>query len=199
MLGVYWNNPPGLVFLATLRLSGPGAAQAVKPIYQRVLELDPDNINALTVLGGMYSDAGDLRTAEDYLTHAVRLAPECGAAHYNLALLMERTGRLSDAIQHYENAALFSPDDPDAADIWGVCLARENRNAEACEWFSRAVATQPTYVPARLHLAMLLNAMGRPQEALAQARFLVRLAPENRAFLDLAAKLEARCRMRPVN
>ncbi|HXC99164.1 MAG TPA: fused MFS/spermidine synthase [Verrucomicrobiae bacterium] len=188
---LYWNNPQGLVFLAELRLSGPKGAQAIKPLYERVLELDPNNVAALTILGGMHSDAGEMTVAEDYLTRAVRLDPKSGPAQYNLALLFDRTGRHAEALQHYEKAAVVS-NDPMCEDVWGVCLAQAGRNAEALQWFRRAVELQPTEIPPGLHLVYLLDQLGHTQEALTHARFLVKLDPENKTFLNLLAELEAR-------
>jgi spermidine synthase len=188
---LYWNNPQGLVFLAELRLSGPKGAQAIRPLYERVLELDPNNVAALTILGGMHSDAGEMTIAEDYLTRAVRLDPKSGPAQYNLALLLDRTQRHAEALQHYEKAAVVS-NDPMCDDVWGVCLAQEGRNTEALQWFRRAVELQPTEIPPGLHLVYLLDQLGHIQEALTHARFLVKLDPENKTFLNLLAELEVR-------
>jgi spermidine synthase len=191
LLSTYWNNPQGLVFLAELRISGPSGVQAIRPIYERVLELHKNNVSALSILGGMHSDAGDLKVAENYLRRAVRLSPKFSNAHYNLALFLDRTGRRAEALQHYKKAAVVS-DNAIAADVWGVCLAQEGRITEALQWFSRAVEIQPIYVPSRLHLANLLYQMGRTQEALTHARYLVKLDPENKTFLNLLAGLERR-------
>jgi spermidine synthase len=190
LLSLYWNNPQGLVFLAELRLSGPDGAQAIKPIYERVLELDPNNVAALIILGGMHSDAGEMTPAEDYLTRAVRLDPNSGPAQYNLALLLDRTGRHREALPHYEKAAVVSSD-PMCDDVWGVCLAQAGRNIEALQWFRRAVELQPTEIPPGLHLVYLLDQLGHTSEALAHARFLVKLDPENKTFVHLLADLEA--------
>lgn len=195
LLKTYWNNPRALVFLATLRVSGPDGARAVKPIYDRVLQLDPNNVSALSILGGMHSDAGDMAVAENYLRRAVRLDPKFGAAQYNLALLLDRTGRHVEALAHYEKAALDS-ESPMFADVWGVCLAQEGHNQEALQWFRRAIEIRPTEIPPRLHLAYLLDQTGHPKKALADARYLVKLDPGNRVFSDLVSQLLAELKSR---
>jgi spermidine synthase len=196
LLSTYWNNPQGLVSLA-VRVPGPSGAQTIRLIYERVLELDSNNVAALSALGGIHSDAGDLKVAENYLRRAVRLAPKCGRAHYNLALALERTGRHAEALQHYEKAAVVSDYDVIAANKWGVCLSQEGRIAEALRWFGRAVEIEPAAIPSRLHLVQLLNQTGRTQEALTHARYLVKLDPENKTFLNLLAGLEQRSKAQP--
>jgi tetratricopeptide (TPR) repeat protein len=187
----FWNNPQGLVYQAALRNDGPNGAQATRLIYERALALDPDNVSALSALGGICSDAGEAETAEKCLTKAARLDPDFGAAQYNLALLLDRTGRHPEALQQYEKAAAVSTD-PMFDDVWGVCLAQAGRSAEAVQWFRKAVEIRPTEIPPRLHLAYSLEQMGQTQEALTHARYLVKLDPENRTFLNLQAELEAR-------
>ncbi len=196
LLSTYWDNPQGLVYLVRLSASGPGPSKAVRPIYERALELDPNNVDALSSLGGTHSDAEDLVVAENYLRRAVRLDPKFSAAQYNLALLLDKTRRHAEALQRYEMAAV-DLDDPMFADAWGVRLEQEGRNAEALQWFRRAVEIQPTAIPPRLHLAYWLDQTGHTQEALTHARYLVKLDPEKKAFLNLQAWLEKRSETQP--
>ena len=74
LVDIYRDNPKVLELLALLRLSGPGGLQATAPIYQRILKLDPKNINALTTLGAICINANLLSQAENYLTLAVQSA-----------------------------------------------------------------------------------------------------------------------------
>jgi spermidine synthase/tetratricopeptide (TPR) repeat protein len=196
LLANFWNNPEGLDFLAGLRISGPDGAQAIKPVYERVLALDSNNVSALSILGGMHSDAGDAETAENYLRHALRLDPKYGAAQYNLALLLDKTGRHAEALQHYEQAAAAATD-PISCDVWGVCLAQQGRVTEALQWFRQAVEMAPAEIPPRLHLAYALDQTGHTQEALTHAHVLVKLDPENKTYLNLLAELQGRSQTQP--
>ncbi len=189
LLQTYWDNPRALVFLAELRAVGPGNITSTRPIYERVLQLDPENASALNMLGAMHSDAGDMSVAEDYLRKVVRLAPKFDAAHFNLALLLERTGRHAEALQQYQEAASVS-NDPRPVDQWGSCLAREGRLAEAIPWFHRAVELDPTFIPGRLHLATLFYRTGRTEEALPHVRYALKVDPENKTALSMLAKME---------
>ncbi len=68
LVDLFRDNPKVLELLALLRLSGPGGFQAAAPIYQRILKLDPKNVNALNSLGAICINANLLPQAENYLT-----------------------------------------------------------------------------------------------------------------------------------
>jgi spermidine synthase len=186
-----WNNAPALNFLAGLRGFGPGdTAAATKPIYERVLQLDPENAVALRVLGAIYLGAGDFKLAENYLRRAVNREPEFAASRYNLGLLLAATGRGAEAREEWRKGASASHESAAAADQWAVCLTREGRVLDAIPWFQHALELQPTFIDARLHLAAALHQTGHAAEALPQVRYVLKLDPENHAALRLLAKME---------
>jgi spermidine synthase len=191
LMNFYWDNPEALIFLAETGIGGPGGPSLARSIYERVLKLDPMNVNALNALAPLRAQAGDLQAAEDYLRRALHRDSRCVGTHYNLGLLLEKTGRHDEALEHWHKAAVLSRD-AKAANQWGICLAQQGRVAEATQWFRRAVEIRPTYVPARVHLAYALQQTGSTQEALAQVRYILKLDPENAAFLNLLARLEGR-------
>ena len=50
----------------------------------------------------MAAVAGDLSAAEEHYRRALRSGRPAAGAHFNLALLCERTGRPDEALVHYE-------------------------------------------------------------------------------------------------
>jgi spermidine synthase len=184
-----WSNPNGLAYLADIRVSFPDGLRAVKPVYDRALSLDPDNVPSLAVLGGLDAESGESAQAENLLRHAVRLDARSVSAQYNLAVFLDNADRHSEALEHYEKAAT-SAGDSTAADAWGGCLAQQGHNAEAIHWFQQAVELCPTEIRPRLHLAYLLGQTGKTQEALAQVQCLLKLDPGNPTFHTMAADLE---------
>jgi spermidine synthase len=188
LVKVYWDNPDALIYLMGLRAGGPGGLANMRRVFERVLELDPENPSALNHLASVRMSAGDLKGAEESLRRAVRRNPRSVNTLHNLGLVLERSGRHAEALQCWHDAALISENGM-AADQWGTCLAQEGRVPEAIEWFRRAVELQPTYLPARLHLAFGLRQMGRTQEALTHVRYVVKVDPENKASRSFLADL----------
>jgi len=111
LVDIYRDNPKVLELLALLRRSGPGGLQATASIYQRILKLDPKNVNSLNVLGAICINANLLSQAENYLTLAVKLAPDSITARYNLGLVFYRTSRPQLAIPHLRYCLDKDPND----------------------------------------------------------------------------------------
>jgi predicted membrane-bound spermidine synthase/tetratricopeptide (TPR) repeat protein len=111
LVDIYRDNPKILELLALLRLSGPGGLQATAPIHQRILKLDPKNVNSLNSLGAICINANLLSQAENYLTLAVQQQPDCLTARYNLGLVFYRTGRPQLAVPHLRYCLDKDPND----------------------------------------------------------------------------------------
>ena len=59
---------------------------------------------------------GLLAAAVREYREALRLDPRHADAHYNLAVALERLGRMDEAIAHYQQASQLDPGNP-AADV----------------------------------------------------------------------------------
>jgi tetratricopeptide (TPR) repeat protein len=187
LAAVYQDNPKVLDYLARTT----GNYQAAVPIYERVLMLDPKNVQALNILGVMNIKAGNLQVAEDYLRRAVRLKPGCGSACYNLGHLLEQTGRHAEAVEQWEKAA-NTKNDERAADYWGQYLVRQGRVKDAVQWFRVALNIRPEFIEARFHLVIALSQIGNMQEALTHLNYVLKIDPQNKDALIMLAKLEDR-------
>jgi spermidine synthase len=186
LAAVYWDNPKVLDYLARTA----GNYRAAVPIYERVLKLDPENVQALNILGVTNIKAGNLRMAEDYLRRAVRLQPNCGSARYNLGHLLEQTGHHAEAVEQWEKAAQAQNDEM-AADYWGQYLAGRGRVKEAVQWFRAAINIRPEFTDARFHLAFALYQTGNTQEALSHLEYILKIDPQNKEAIDIKAKIKS--------
>jgi tetratricopeptide (TPR) repeat protein len=110
LVDIFRDDSKVLELLAVLRLSGPAGLRGTIPIYQRILKLDPKNVNALTTLGAICISANLLPQAENYLTLAVQQQPDYFAARYNLGLVFYRQGRAREAVPHLRYCLSKDPD-----------------------------------------------------------------------------------------
>nr|XP_023844658.1 probable assembly chaperone of rpl4 [Salvelinus alpinus] len=65
---------------------------------QRALEVEPDNLLTLDLLGHIHSELGDTQRAKEVFLHAVQLSPEEGHSKY-MSLGQIHTGQ--EAVQYY--------------------------------------------------------------------------------------------------
>ncbi len=71
---------------------------------ERAIELAPTNAEGHMLLGNARFRNGDLEAAEEAFRTTLACEPTHAEAHYNLAILCDRTGRLKDGRRHYDLA-----------------------------------------------------------------------------------------------
>lgn len=104
--------------------------------------------------------------------------------------LVDRPGRVRDAIAHFQAALRAKPDYAAAHRGLGLALARMGRSQEALEHLTTAVRLAPGLADARNNLGVVLMNSGRLPEAAEQFRQAVRLRPGfAEAHSNLAAAL----------
>ncbi len=109
------NNEAILYSLAVTNFSAGNDTESIK-IMKDLLELNPDNADALNYIGYTYADKGvNLDEAESYIKKAMKLAPNTGYIIDSLGWVYYRKGMLNEAIVNLELAAKLSPED---AAIW---------------------------------------------------------------------------------
>jgi tetratricopeptide (TPR) repeat protein len=113
-----------------------------------------------------------------------------GRSHYAQAL--EFTGRLDEALVEYRRAWVMSPDLPRLRAEEGRCLALIGRTAEAAAIFDELDRMRETVYVDAYFMALLRDAMGMRDEAMAE---LARAMEENSCYLFM---LDADPRMQPL-
>ncbi len=83
-------------------LKDGGDLEGARREWQAALDVDPDDARPLVQMGTLSAVRGDLAGAERYYRRAIRSDPATPLAHYNLARICERTGRIGEAVQHYD-------------------------------------------------------------------------------------------------
>jgi Flp pilus assembly protein TadD len=72
-----------------------------KRTFEKAVQLDSSNIEALNNLGYVYSRIGDYRSAEATLLKVLAVAPTRRAAHGNLGYVEAKLGKTQEAVKHY--------------------------------------------------------------------------------------------------
>ena len=156
-----------------------GQFQEAAAAFERSLELEPRDAEALNDLGRALTGLGRLPEAVTRFEQALQLAPSADAED-NLGGVLASLGRTNEALVHFARAQQLEPDRAGTAFNAGLALARAGRIAEAVGHFAEAVRLQPDYADAHLALAQALAETGRTQEAMthqAEGRRLKALHP----------------------
>ncbi|MEI7610671.1 MAG: tetratricopeptide repeat protein, partial [Rhodospirillaceae bacterium] len=86
------------VLAEAARLHGEGELTEAERLYRRVLALDPDQVEALHLLGAIAAGTGRLDYAVELIAQAIAVAGESPAFHYTLARAFEAAGRVGEAL-----------------------------------------------------------------------------------------------------
>ncbi len=126
-------------------------------VYRQVFEAQPAHIDALHLLGVIYSQRGDHATAERLIRQALRENPSADIYHNNLGKALHGLGRLEEAADSYRRALELNPDHVLACNNLGKVFEELGRREEAAASFRRAVALRPDFAEARHHLEGVLQ------------------------------------------
>lgn len=113
-----------------LALHQSGEIAQAEAIYRLTLQLQPDQGDALNLLGIIAHQRGDFAEAESLGRRAVAALPEFADAHYHLGNALSGLGRADDALASHAQAVALEPEHFNAWLALGdLQLARGERSA----------------------------------------------------------------------
>jgi tetratricopeptide (TPR) repeat protein len=168
-------------FLAELhRRRGPQHLADAERVLQRIIEIEPGDIESLLALERAYASAGDLAAAIETLGRLVeadaRRAPTYlqRMAEHSLALYRDE-----DAVRYAERAVEHTPDDAEAHRRLGDLYRARQDGERAIASYRRAITIDERMFPTYLELAELHLARGEQTDADRLFRRVVRGSPDD--------------------
>ena len=126
-----------------------------------------------------YQESGNTQGAIRAYEDAIRLTPQYSYLPYNLGLVYQRINRRKDAEAAYRKAALLAPESGEPLNALGSLKAAEGKVTEAEQFYRQALQKNPTMLPARHNLALLLGGIkSRQAEAVAEFRKILDAKPD---------------------
>jgi protein O-GlcNAc transferase len=154
-----------------------GRLQQAEGIYREVLAQQPDNSDALHMLGMLAAQVGRADVAIELIGRAIVINPQAAAFHNNLGNALREKGRLDEAISAYRQAVKLQPGFADPQGNLGNALRDKGLLDEAIEAFLRAVQLNPRYVEAYSNLGNALRDKGLLDDAIAAYGQALRIEP----------------------
>ncbi len=151
--------------------------------YQAVLETDSNNLLALSNLGVIHYQQGQLDEAEQHLRRGVALAPNDSESRSLLGVVYLRKGKVEEAFTELTRAVAINPRNAEAHNYLGITLSEKGWAAAAEQEMRKAVELNPQYPDAHFNLAVLYAGQRTPRLELARYHY--------QKALDLGAKIDA--------
>lgn len=86
-----------------------GRYSEAQQLYETVLKSDPNNANALHLLGVLYNAQEQYEIGIPYVCRALKLAPGMVEAYYNLGNALSKVERFPEAVCAYDEATRLNP------------------------------------------------------------------------------------------
>lgn len=147
--------------------------------YRAVLEVAPEEPNALTNLGTVALQQGRLAEGVALIEASLKIRPNQSNAINNRGNALIGLGRMAEALAAFDRAVELDPDNAEAHSNRGVALIDLGRAEEAVAAYRKAVELRPDFLDALNGLGIALEALGRSDEALAVYDRSLQIAPQS--------------------
>ncbi len=147
-------------------------------LTRRAVKAEPDNAEAIHMLGIVAHQSGRTTEAIEHLRRAIALAPDMALYHANLGEMCRLTGRIDEAIAAGRRAIEINPNYPGALSNLGIALFDQGKFDEALAHYDRAVALEPNFAQAYSNRGNALQRLKRFADAEKDYRRAIELQPE---------------------
>ena len=156
-----------------------GRLDAARTCYERVLAANPNNPQALDLLGVVHAFQGRVDDSVVVLRRAIDLAPEFPQALNHLGLALKSQGDIDEAIIHFRRAIAVAPDFAEARINLGNALLERGEAEGAVASFREAVRIAPQAALAHNNLGRALASLGKRDEAEVSYRSALAIDPRH--------------------
>jgi tetratricopeptide (TPR) repeat protein len=155
-----------------------GELRRAEALYRKALQKDPDDANALHLLGVVAYQCGSVGTALRLIERALPRLPELPDVHLNYGNALREIGRLAEAVASYRRAIALNPDYGMAHNNLAAALNQQEEFAVGLASSKRAIALIPEFFGAHVNHADSLMGLERFAEAEGPLRRALGLAPD---------------------
>jgi predicted O-linked N-acetylglucosamine transferase (SPINDLY family) len=161
-----------------LRHHNAGRMREASALYQQVLSYQPNNPEALRLLGILAHQTGHNVEALELIRRAIAVVPNEPDYHANLGAVLAAMNRDDEAISSFRRALAQRPDDPPTLMRLGNVLQHKGQVEQAIDFYRKALSVSPDFAEAHYNLGRALHARGEIESAIAEYRQAISLRPE---------------------
>jgi len=163
------TNDPTIPDLIDAALDHHAASRLdqAQAIYNKILQLEPNNPDALHLLGVIAQQHNDHHKAIELISLAIASDATFPGYHNNLGEARRSLNQLDLAEKAYRQAITLQPNFPDPHNNLGMVLQKRGDVNEAIELYRKAIALQPNFPEAYNNLGTALMAKALVSDAVA--------------------------------
>ncbi len=135
-------------------------------IYKRVIEYDPENADALHLIGFIHYQRGEYESASKLIRQAIEIYPQSPTYHNNLGLTLKEQGNTTEALSCFKRALALKPDLTEALNNLGLAYQELGEPGEALSCYKKALETNPALPEAYNNMGNIFREEGKMDEAI---------------------------------
>jgi len=142
-----------------------GRLAEAESVYQKILQAEPNQPDALYLLGMIARQSGKNELAVDLIAKSLVVNPDNAEGHNILANILKDLGRSGEAVESYSKALALKPSFAEAHYNLGRALQDSGKLEEATESYRKSLAIKPEFSEAQFNLGIALKDLHRLDEA----------------------------------
>jgi predicted O-linked N-acetylglucosamine transferase (SPINDLY family) len=146
--------------------------------YRQALAIDPENADALHLLGVMAMDLGRNDVAVELINKALALRDDIPFFHNNLGNALKEIGRKEDAAEHYKRALKLKPDYPEALTNLGNIYKDAEDYDRAADFYERALKLKSDIPEVHNNMGTVQKSRGNIDIAITYFKHAIELRPQ---------------------
>lgn len=144
-----------------------GQLTKAQKLFQEVLAVIPENVDARRNLAKIYLEQGNLEKAKKHLNECLQIDPKDSWSYIMLGNIYARNERNLDAAEfYYERCVELNPSDGMLLNNYANLMMEKGNFPKAEELFKKALKLNPGYPHTYLGLAVLYRVTRHPEESL---------------------------------
>lgn len=135
-------------------------------LAEEILEHSPLDVDALNLAAAASFNLDELSVAAVLFRKVLLYDPDNAGAHHNYGILLERQGKLNEAVTHFQRCIQLQPDFPESYIHLGNILENLRQEKEAADFYRQALQRLPEGGENYFQRGYLLNRLGEFEQAL---------------------------------
>ena len=153
---------------------------AAHDLYNQILKIEPNHINANNNLGVLLQGIGRSEEAITYFQQVIKHAPNHAKACNNLGNVYHQLGKNKEAINFHEKAIEIDPNYIDAYYCLGVVFTALNSNTQKeLSCYKKVLELDPNHASANYNLAHIFQKLANYPEAIKHYEKAIAISPNN--------------------
>lgn len=166
-----------------------GLVDEAVTLYKSVLEVMPENVDALHFLGVANHQLGESKAGLEFINRSLAISPDQPSALNNLGNINKELGLVADAEAAYRRALDLAPEHVETLSNLAVILRRQKKTSAAHALLKKALTIDPEHSDAYYNLGNIYRDLKRDDDALQAYHKSVKFQPDNQKSAKSIAKL----------